>query len=66
MADISPVALHALQMAMQNELDTVRIYKKMLKKVKTSDLPTDAVYLPGDGKFMTICDIVLLAYLTLR
>lgn len=40
--------------------------KKMLKKVKTSDLPTDAVYLPGDGKFMTICDIVLLAYLTLR
>ena len=32
--EISPVALHALQMAMQSELDTVRIYKKMLKRVK--------------------------------
>ena len=34
MSILSREALHALQMAMQNELDTIHIYKKMSEKVK--------------------------------
>ncbi len=33
MPELSPESLHALMMAMQNELDTVQIYEHMLKHV---------------------------------
>jgi rubrerythrin len=36
MESISPDAVHALLMARQNELDTVRIYRHMLKQVRNS------------------------------
>lgn len=34
MTDFSPESIHALQMAMQNEIDTVQIYEHMLRHVK--------------------------------
>jgi rubrerythrin len=34
MRDFSPESIHALQMAMQNEIDTVQIYEHMLRYVK--------------------------------
>jgi rubrerythrin len=37
MPTLTPEALQALKMAMQNELDTVHIYKKMLEKVKNKE-----------------------------
>jgi len=41
MAALSSDALHALQIGIQNELDTIHIYQKMLEKVKSR--PTQAV-----------------------
>jgi len=65
--DEDPTSINQEEKETKNVEEVFEITHKtneMLKKIKTSDLPTDAVYLPGDGKFMIICNIILLAFLT--
>jgi len=61
--DEDPTSINQEEKETKNVEEVFEITHKtneMLKKIKTSDLPTDAVYLPGDAKYCTDFKLLLL------